>query len=82
MSESIEQIREKAAVIVDRIKTDSAFKAQVEQDPENALISAGLSANAVSDFLTNIRTETGEVSGYLDPTCTISCICTGCCLTI
>lgn len=82
MSESIEHIREQATLIIDRLKTDGAFKAQVEQDPENTLVAAGLSANAVSDFLTNMRTETGEVSGYLDPTCTISCICTVCCITL
>lgn len=83
MSESIEQVREKAEVIIGRLKDDSAFKAQVEQDPESTLVAAGLPANVVSDFLADIRKESGEVSGYgVGYDCNISCICTGCCLTI
>lgn len=81
MSESIEQIREKAALIVDRLKTDPTFKAQVEQHPESTLVAAGLPTNAVADFLTDMQKESSEVSGYVVVGCDLSCICTGCCNT-
>ncbi len=73
MSESIEQVRAKAAAIVARIKTDSAFKEQVEQNPESTLVAAGLPAGAVSDFLTDMQAELGDVRSY----CGITCIGTG-----
>jgi hypothetical protein len=82
MSESIEQVRAKAAVIVARMKADGAFKAQIEQHPEETLVAAGLPANAVSDFLAELQAETSEVSGYLAVDCSYTCTSTSCTFTL
>lgn len=72
MSESIEQVREKAVALITRIQNDAEFRAQVEQNPEETLVAAGLPANAVADVLSEVRDEIGEVSSYCGFTCLIS----------
>jgi hypothetical protein len=85
MSESIEQIREKAKEVFARMNADPSFKAQVEQNPEATLVAAGLSAEAVPDFLS--ETQLVDVSGYIvvsgggcSFTCAITCITSSCTL--
>jgi len=83
MSESIDQVREKAASITARINSDAAFKAQVVEDPEATLVAAGLSTDAIPDFLAEAQNPaSSEVSGYMLSDCTITCILTSCSLSI
>jgi hypothetical protein len=74
MSEEIEAIRAKASTIAARIKAEPAFKAQLEQDPENTLLGAGLPANAIPDFLAEVQSELVGVQGYME--CSITCAVT------
>lgn len=76
MSESIEQVREKAVAIARRLNTDAAFKAQLEKHPEETLVAAGFPADGVAEFLAEINLGESEVSGYLD-----HCLCSVCCIT-
>lgn len=73
MSESIEQIREKAVAIAHRLKTDSTFKAQLEQHPEETLIAAGFPEIAVPEFL--VELQIGDVSGYALVDCVACSVC-------
>ena len=89
MSESIEHIREKASAIVARMQADHEFKKQVEQNPESTLVSAGLPAEAVLDFIEESQLEAGDVQVYVvgggggcTATCSLSCVITSCFLTL
>jgi len=76
-----EDIRAKAREIVNRMKSDSGFAAQVDQDPKGTLVAAGLPAQAVEDF-TIEAAKSGEVQGYrgcaitCDTTCVLTCVVT------
>jgi ribosomally synthesized peptide (Cys-rich family) len=74
MSESIEQIREKAKEIATRLSADPDFKAQIEHDPEGTLVAAGLPVTAVPDFLSEV--QLADVSGYLVSDCSFTCVIT------
>lgn len=87
MSESIEYIREKASAILTRMKADPEFKKQVEQNPESTLVSAGLPADAVIDFLEETQLGASDVQGYMvgggcTATCNNSCVSTSCTFTL
>jgi hypothetical protein len=62
-SEDIEQIRIKARALVERTKSDAAFRAQVEADPMGTLTAAGLPADAIGSVLQSAGIE-AEVAGY------------------
>jgi hypothetical protein len=81
MSTNSEDIRTKAREIVDRMKADPSFAAQVDQDPQGTLVAAGLPAQAVEDF-TIEAAKSGEVQGYrgcaitCESTCVLTCVVT------
>jgi hypothetical protein len=77
MSTNSEDIRTKAREIVDRMKADPSFAAEVDQDPQGTLVAAGLPAQAVEDFTVEAA-KSGEVQGYMRcaNTCDISCALT------
>ncbi|GCE12804.1 hypothetical protein [Tengunoibacter tsumagoiensis] len=79
MSEATNQIREKAAELVNRISSDADFKAQVAKDPEAALVAAGLPKASVAEFIA--EELSGEVSGYLVDQCSLTCVLTSCTIT-
>ncbi|GCE12806.1 hypothetical protein [Tengunoibacter tsumagoiensis] len=79
MSDSIQTARDTAAAIVERINSDAEFKAQVANDPQGALVAAGLPQHVVAEFLA--EELSGEVSGYLVGNCTVTCILTECTIT-
>jgi hypothetical protein len=76
-----DEVRAKAREIVDRMKSDASFAAQVDQDPQGTLVAAGLPAQAVEDFSVEAA-NSGEVQGYrgcavtCDISCAITCIVT------
>jgi hypothetical protein len=51
MPDDAKQQKEKAAEIVARAKSDPSFKQQVQDDPLGVLRQAGLSDEAIGDFL-------------------------------
>jgi hypothetical protein len=73
--------RAKAQELANRLKNDSGFKQQIEQDPIATLTGAGLSESAAYDFLRDTG-QTPDVSGYracthtCDDTCVITCVIT------
>lgn len=73
MSESIEHIRQTARQLAERLKTDPAFRTQIELQPETTLIAAGLPEEAVPDFLHETQVS-DEVSAY--SVCCITCVTT------
>ena len=76
-----EEVRAKAREIVDRMKADASFAAQVDQDPQGTLVAAGLPTQAVEDFTVEAA-NSGEVQGYrgcavtCESTCVVTCIVT------
>ena len=62
-SNNIEQARTTARKLAIRIKTDSAFKAQVQKEPVSTLIAMGLPEEFIPDFLR--ETQLTDVSGYI-----------------
>jgi len=58
-----EQIRAIARRLAEKARNDPAFREQIMQDPQSTLTSAGLSEQAIADFLR--ETGLGDVSGYM-----------------
>lgn len=69
--------RAKARDLADRLKSDPAFRRQVESDPSAALTGAGLPENAVGDFLNDTGIQ-ADVSGFRNcrDSCIITCLVT------
>lgn len=80
----VEQVRKTAKEIVERLKTDPAFAAQLKEDPVTTLSSAGMPDLTIPFFVQELS-ELDDVSGYMQgfpqPICspiglTLSCIYT------
>ena len=70
--QEMEQVRATARKIAERVKSDPAFKQQVQQDPKGALTAAGLPEKHVGDFLA--ETQLADVAGYAAKPNTMWCI--------
>ena len=76
MSDSnLEQVRAVGKQLIERIKSDPAFKQQVEKDPVKTLTAAGLPEKAVADVLR--EADMSDVVAYGADTVSIP---TGICL--
>ena len=73
---NIEQVRATAQKLAERVKSDPAFKHQVEKDPLGTLTAAGLPGEAVSQFLR--EAELTEVAGYRADCVIGSCLLGSC----
>lgn len=74
----MDQARETAKSIAQRVQSDPGFKQQVESDPQGTLTAAGLPESTVNEFMhegiAQKAIET-DVSGYshLEPDCSYTC---------
>lgn len=58
-----EHVRRTAQQIVERLHGDPVFRQQVQTDPVDALVAAGLPERALADFIRELNL-TADVSGY------------------
>lgn len=73
----IEQVRATAIALAERIKSDAAFRTEVEANPTGTLTAAGLPGQAVEEFMV----EVSEVAGYRPPVCDSTCYILTCLVT-
>jgi len=59
---NMDQVRDLAQKIAERVKNEPGFKAQVQKDPKETLTAAGLPAEYVSDFVR--EAQLSDVAGY------------------
>ncbi|HZR41215.1 MAG TPA: hypothetical protein VFB12_13925 [Ktedonobacteraceae bacterium] len=64
--QTLDQIRNVARQLGERVKSDPSFKEQVQKDPHGTLTNAGLPEQYVGDFLRETQME--DVSGYSSKT--------------
>jgi hypothetical protein len=74
MEMSHDEVRRKAEEIVDRLKSDPAFRRRVEADPSGALQAAGLPEQLLTDFVAGFGkgadVEAHELQARCEWTCT------------
>jgi hypothetical protein len=77
--QELQQIRETAQRLVDRTKSDAAFREQARQDPAGVALAGGLPEGALPDFLRE-QAPNAEVTGHMAPRdCyDLSCIISRC----
>ena len=66
-NDEIERIRQQALSMVERAASDAEFRAHIQSDPQGTLTAAGLPADAVDDFMNQLRkldAQGADVSGY------------------
>jgi hypothetical protein len=66
----VEQARQKASEIIDRLSNDPQFAVSLRNDPTGTLRGAGLPDQAIGEFMDQVRARTligaeAEVSGYV-----------------
>lgn len=72
-----QDLRHVAQQIVERLQTEPAFRHQVQNNPVDTLLAAGLPERALPDFLREMNLPADVVGYDFDAeTCTITCITT------
>jgi len=72
-TQDMKNVRDIARKLSARVKTDQAFREQLEKDPVGILTQEGLPENVVDDFLR--ETGLADVSGYVMTTLPLSQVC-------